>query len=818
MADFGLDTGGNVVIQKPATSQGPATQITGGDSGGFSSFGSTPQAPRADFSGAAESTAATLGALNKLTEGLLAPQIAAAQKRQYFDGMSQVVQGKSLLQIEKEQPWYTKLFGPSATVQGAQAMTLTSKLDDAQADWIAQMPQLRQLPPDAARKYLVDQATQIANTGDPTMDAMVQAKLAEQWGPMLDLHMKQHITYVQEQNVNAFGNSLVSAGSAYQQKLGNTGFYTPEQIQLEKARATDAFKPIPGMTDDAWSKATTQALQANLMQGNFGIYEAFKETPEYSKLPLDARTQLERLQPFATQWVQRNLPQFRDDASNQAALHVALTQGTGPQSLEQLQAYMDRQDKQWMAKSGSTTPFYDNAERARMEQFWYQGQEYLRRQQAAAAAAQGKLEQQVANDNFQRQSVMESLNGGAHAPVAMDKLDPTVVQQTLRDARSELEKAGDVNGLKVWLGKLAVGSTFGSKLVDQDLSNSLTVAANNFFTQGTPVTDDMRKSLGYMQMLAASKNGTAALSTYIGGANAAKMTALVQSGVDLSDKSAVDAARISIANGWNADVTTKDLKEVQTYIDSQDPGFLKRNIAIFGPGALSGYDLNDDSKRRMAQDLAPTVARMVRGMGMSYEDAMPIAFSQVYGNTSDVDFIDGAYVPASPTSRGAGLFATVAGKVGGMSQLSEDYQQATRNVINNAMSAAIGRQPIPPADKRVNVAGRTMNGLLSSIPFVGDELPQPFSENGLAPDPAKFDPDDYKTVAGLALGGGVVQVTRVPKSNTSGSRPVTVTITADQVIKELDAIRKKAVDRSRPRGVLTPFEQEGQMYQQMFGK
>lgn len=118
-ADYGLDTGGNVVIQKPdAVVSGPATRISGGGEQ-FNTFGSAPSSSRADFSGVADSSANTLAALNKLTDGLLAPQIALAQKQQYFDGMSQVAQGKSLIQVEKDQPWYTKLFGPSATVQGA---------------------------------------------------------------------------------------------------------------------------------------------------------------------------------------------------------------------------------------------------------------------------------------------------------------------------------------------------------------------------------------------------------------------------------------------------------------------------------------------------------------------------------------------------------------------------------------------------------------------------------------------------------------------------------------------------------------------------
>src|SRR5690606_14626624 len=120
--------------------------------------------------------------------------------------------GKTLIEVQKEQPWYTRIFGPSATVQGAQAMTLMGAMNQAETQFYHDLPTLASQPPDAARQYLVNQAASIGQTGDPTMDAMVQAKLTEQFGPMMNAHMKQHLKFVQEQNSLAFGNNLMTAG------------------------------------------------------------------------------------------------------------------------------------------------------------------------------------------------------------------------------------------------------------------------------------------------------------------------------------------------------------------------------------------------------------------------------------------------------------------------------------------------------------------------------------------------------------------------------------------------------------------------------
>lgn len=800
--DYGLDSGGNVVIQTPAaTGRGPATKITGGGSS-FSGYGQASQAPGGNFGAMGETTLKTIDALDKLTDGLLKPVIAREQKRQYFEGMSEVAQGKSLLEVQKDRPWYTEIFGPSATVQGAQAMTLMSALDTAKAEFTQQMPELRQQPPDAVRKYLVDQASSIAATGDPTMDAMVQAKLAEQWGPMMDLHMKQHISYVQEKNVNAFENTLVTRGDEYQQDIGTgTAFFSQEYMDLAKQRAVETFQPIPGMSDDAWSKATTAGLQANLMKGNFGIYEAFKESDQWAKLPLDTRTQLERLHPYAVQWNLAHAPMFRQDMTDATGLNVALSQGTGPTSLDDLHAWVDQQNTAWTNKTGSSKPKFDNKDVAQMEKNWYQGQEFLASRRQAAMEAQAKAAGEGVDATFQQSTLLDALNSGSINPVAMNMLDDNIAQQTFVDVRKKLE--GNPEGMKQWLHKLAVGAEWGRKTMDHQLADNLTVQANNFFVQGTPITDEMRESLGYMQGLAGGPNGLSGLSKYVGADNAAKMTALIKSGVDLSDRSAVDAARQSINTSMDAPVTIADKKEVLAYLEDQDPGFIKRNIPVFGPGGLSGYNLNEDSLRRMTNDLAPQMTRYM-GIGMSREDAMALAFTQQFGNSSNVDFVDGAYVPASFASNGNGLFATVSGRVGGMSQLSEDYQLAVKNVINGNMALAVGKVPLDPdtdltkADRLANSLSRTTNNIVDAIPFVGPSLGKPFDATGRAvTDPTKFYPEDYKTIGGMSIGGGVIQVTRVPKSSSSGMRTYNVTITADQVIAELDLIRKANAEKAR---------------------
>lgn len=810
MADLvGLTPSGDVVVQQASESaQGPATQITGGGGNSFSGFVQAGRAPGGNFQQVADYNAKTLDALNQLTRGFLKPKIEAAEKQAYFEGMSQVAQGKALVDIQNEQPWYTKIFGDSASVKGAQAMTVMTALNQQKGDFMEAMPQLRTQSPDAVRQYLVTNASKLSSTGDPYTDAMVQGKLAENFSPMLDLHIKQHVAYVQETNNTAYGNTLVSAAQAYQKQQGaDWNMLTPEQRDVQTQQMKDMFLPMPGQTDDSWNKLTGQAAQTMLMQGNFAAVTALKNSDHWNKLTPAIRETITKLEPYAIQWNQKNNPMYRDSVMQATSLEIAVDGGSAG-SWSDVERAMDTKNAQFQKSEGSTLPYYDNNDYANMRKRWELGQLRLDRQREAAA----KGAAEAIDANAQRSYVLESVNSGSFNPIAQNNLNPDVVQQTLMDVRRDIMADPTVpGGMSVWMKKLAVAAEQpGRKMVDRDLSTRMTVDMNNLFQQGSLATDAQRESLDYARQLLSSPNGASALAAYVGEENAAKAMFLLKSGADLSDKSTMDALRKTVNEGWKTDPTKADITEVTNYLDSQDPGFIKRHIPLFGPGAVSGYDLNDDSKRNMIQQLAPQIAAYRRSLNLSLEEATGLAFSHRYGASSNVDFVDGTYVEPGFQPKGAGLFSTVAGRVGGMSQASEDYQLAVKRALNASMTEAmekagtpIGKpQELTRLDKVANAAAGFANEVLSSIPGVGD-AGKVFNDKGpLRPEAGKFNPDDWKTVGGLQVGGGVLALTRVQKDANGNQRPITVYLHPEAVLKQYDLIRKEHA--ARPKEVAKP--------------
>ncbi|OWT61871.1 hypothetical protein [Candidimonas nitroreducens] len=784
--DYGLDSGGNVVLQQPeSVGSGPATRIGGGSAQGFTAFGQASQAPQSNFAAAADSSIRTLDALNKLTGGIMQQAIERAQKRQYFEGMAQVAQGKTLLDVEKEQPWYTKIFGPSASVQGAQAMTLSAALNKAESDFYTAMPDLLQKSPDEAREWLVGQMSQVGNTGDPNMDAMIQAKLAEQMPTMLSQHLKQHLKYVQEQNTVSFGNSIVTAGTALQNKTqAGAGFFTPEEMQLETQRAVDAFKPIPGMTPDAWQSTTVKALRSGMMQGNFAIYEAFKQSPMYAQLSQDNKTHLEtQVLPYAQQWVQRNDPSYLDRWMDQSALQVALLHGGGPQTAEALTAWTTAQNEKWRVQSGSDKPLYDNAAIARLEAARQRGMLYLEHQKAIAQKARDKATAQAQDVIGQETAVQWSLNNGAMHP-GLDNVSPDVAQRALDKSWQDAVASNDPVKLTNQINKLSVASAMGSKMVNKSLSMQMTTAANNFFTQGTAINDDMKQQLNYMRIMTAAPGGIAALGQYVGGENAAKMVAFMQSGVDMRNPSDVDAIRTAIMRNFHAPVSKEDRKDVANFLSSNDTVFQKY-LPIFGQGALTPYSLNDKTKERLGSLLTPEVARM-RASGVGGDAAVPLAFSIMFRDPSKVDYVDGTLSEPNPSSNWKSMFDAVREKIGITNQGSEDYQKAVTNVINNAMAKAVAASTLPTTQIAPPPRG--------SIPeaWVLDDATGKMRPFQPVIDP--FDPSNYQSATARQIGPGILQVERMPKNATAGMQSVWVTITAQQVVDEYESLLKKHAD------------------------
>lgn len=717
MDSFALTSNGGVVLQQPqATSGSIQTQILGGGVSGSASAGHAPAVVPSNFDGIADSGMKTLTVLNTLAQGALKPYVDAEQKRLYFEGMSKVAQGQALQDVEKDQPWYTQIFGPSATVRGAQAMAATTAVTQAQTDFLQAMPDLKTKSPDEVRKFLVSQASNIKSTGDPLVDATVQAKLAEGWGGMLTTHMKEHIAWQQEDMADKQVNLNVTNGNALRaarQAAVKTG-WADEDRQVAYENYLASAEPAPGQSQQSWTKGMVRSLKANLDSGNFDAYTAVKESPLWRKLPGDAREHLESLLPAYVQKDARSNPAVTDILNNLSGFEFNLSHGmTGIHSDKEFNAVVDGYNQRHQTQTGSNEPLINNTQRAHMYKQWLAGNLALEK---TAAAAQSK------QDNFIQSGTLAltAFNSGRFDALHGLTLDPKAVGDAMNEAFHSAVQSGDPVRMQTFFDK-AGQSASEEKMRPPELSAIFKTQIPSLLSGNGPVTSNQQQALQYAAMLYKSPTGGAsALSHYLG-EDAPKVISLLNSGVDINDSKQLLAQREVIARGGSAVATEADRKQMRQIVVNADPGFFRK---MLGHGLLSPFELNDGNKRALADQVAPMAAQYARAYRIDYAEAGQIVLSQV---TRNADFVPGAFVLHNPAVRaeeslGASVNRILPGKG---NQSTSIYQDALKEMIRARVT-----------DKVRQNGGDTGN----------------------------FDPDDYEVGSGEQIGAGQLMLFMFPKA------------------------------------------------------
>lgn len=368
--NFSLDNNGGVVVQQGSGVTGSSTTFSGGGSYAQQSSGQVAQGGTdiAAFANAQRrqgvlGSGIDIDSLNKLTNGAIQPYIDRAKKEQYADGMAQAAQGKSLIEIENDQPWYTKLYGPDATVQGAQMFNVNAAMNDAQTQFMQAMPQLREKSPDQVRAYVVQKMSQVPQTGDQWTDAMVQQKLAEQMPQMLSQHMQQYVQYTQEQNYNGFTNMATTAAKAMQTTAGASSNLTDDDIAQMHENYRQQIQRPENMDLSSYQRALRDVTVSNAMTGNWQAVRAIKQQPEYQSLDAGMKAELEdKIPRLEAQWAMKNPDNVRtlDDVHT---LEFRMTQGISPYATSAeghaaAIAQMDKVNADWKLKNGdATVPF-----------------------------------------------------------------------------------------------------------------------------------------------------------------------------------------------------------------------------------------------------------------------------------------------------------------------------------------------------------------------------------------------------------------------------------------------------------------------------
>lgn len=747
---FALNSDGGVVLQDAVQTSAPATQING------SASTTVPQAIGAqlaptDWNGIADTGLRSLEAVNKLADGVLKPYVERMEKRQYFEGMSKVVQGQTLQQVVKDDPWYMNIFGPSATVRGAQAMTATTALQQAETDFLSNMDTLRRQSPDQVRQFLVQQATNLGNTGDPLVDATVQSKLAESWGPMLKTHMREHLAWQQQDMLEKQTNLNLSIGNGMRaQRNANSTGWDPAEKEAAYANAVAAAAPAPGQSQDSWNRGMAQSLVASLQNGNFDHYEAIKASPLWNQINVKVREQIEENMPqFVMKDAHQN-PAITSLTNNLAGFEFTLAHGSSGITTErELDAHIDQYNDRFSQRTGAGAPLIDNAKRAALHKQWLAGQAAMQKATASAAAADGKY---VDSANV----VSQAFATGNYSVLKGLELDGKAVADTMNEAFDREVGSNDPTRITNYFRRAAQVSVAES-MRSPKLEQMLQTGINGFLTGGSAApTKEQIQALAWAGALYQSgDNGPEALVNYLGAEKAAKVAGFLNSGTDLNDPKEVVEFRAAMQKGRpDISPTGDERKKVRSVIQSENPGWLKQLVPFLGgQGMLSRYKLTDETVANLEKSVAPDAVRYATAYNVPLETATKIKLADTLKNA---DLLPGTIIPAQRNVQGdRSLNAAVNRILPGVGvQSTEVYQTAVRNLINAQLTAG------------VKAAGGDMSN---------------------------FSPDDFVIRSGQQVGNGMLTVFMFPKDATKAATlgPTIVNLLPQPVADEISRLTKE---------------------------
>jgi len=267
----------------------PASAIRGSVQGGGAA---SPSPVRAQFDrSAVQADTSTIDALRAMGDAIIDPMVERKQKELFYEGARRQIEGEALQDVVESQPWYSKVFGPSASVQGARTMAQMQAVEGFTTQLQGDMNSLRQLSPDEFQQELFGRMDQAADLGDYTSNVAVQSQLIESMGPLVRSHTKEHLAYVQEQMQSQFTSSLTSQANAMRTSLVGlqNGTVSDEDYQTILANTESALHPIEGQTSESYWSGIESATEEAMAQGNFHFVNVVEQTL-YDHMPVEQRT------------------------------------------------------------------------------------------------------------------------------------------------------------------------------------------------------------------------------------------------------------------------------------------------------------------------------------------------------------------------------------------------------------------------------------------------------------------------------------------------------------------------------------------------
>lgn len=542
----------------------------------------------------------TLDAILEIGKGVLAGKIKEQQNKAFLGGVQRVMQGEALKDIVDEQPWYTEIFGPSSTVEGARAYSQISQVDKFTGDLYGDMDRLQRIDPDKVGDEVNTKMSQFL-TGDDVTDTAIQMKMVESVGPFFKAHAKQHYKWQQTEMQTQVTNAMLQSGSTIQAaaKSWVDGTSTPEDRNQALAGAISSWQPLQGQSAKSYWEAVKTATITSMAQGNHYMAQAvwadhdgkgslFDAAPADVKLDLlNARETYEN----RTRQKEGTL-EFGAEMGRIQGL-MATHQVTPQKGLEMMEAV----NTKFRLKTGIDGDMYDKNDVAKYIQAdyvaYYKAAEAARKENATGQKESQKLIEQT------NSSLTAFMLGNAQGAIDSGIPRQVVDNTALAAMRSQAEAGNDPMETLVrnYTGAGSGGSGYVNNAVKNNMMSGIYASTAGY----TPLLD---QSVQYFDKMKAVPNGgDAAVLAYFGTENATKINNYKQYlGSGLAPEVAWQASFGQPLNKITTTPKEKLTKKLLSSVEGDQPGLIaelfggetaltKNNIGVLATATQRHFDV-----------------------------------------------------------------------------------------------------------------------------------------------------------------------------------------------------------------------------------
>lgn len=235
----------------------------------------------------------TLQTLLRLGQEHLGKEINKLEEQAFLDGWAKAASGVALDDLKAEQPAFSRIFGDSATVEGARAYQAQAVVDTWVTATEGRMDELRKLPPSAVPGKLYGELDGLL-TGDDATDAMIRGHLFKAAVPLIKRHTKEHVGWQQQEARNSRGAAFRSSAAKLESMFAaEPGMHSEHDLNLAKQGLMETVVPNDGANLPTWERDVVDFFEEAASTGQFRVVQVLRETGALDRLQPDDKAKVE---------------------------------------------------------------------------------------------------------------------------------------------------------------------------------------------------------------------------------------------------------------------------------------------------------------------------------------------------------------------------------------------------------------------------------------------------------------------------------------------------------------------------------------------